>query len=318
MRGHSLKTNLVNSSISHWDWLNLFKLMGQFTLGVVLLWWIVEWINVDSARITRAFGQASFTLLSLALICFAVSIVLKSFQYFVLLPSPIPSGYMVGVILSQYALLTFLPWRIGEISVPVWLRQDQKIPIVNSVSSLIAIRSVDLLIVSIVAMMGIRKLGFEVSFARIAVGIGIIGVLGCAAEFVVRRFWGQTMLKTVVTAIKPLGNPLHFGQLVLLSIAIFVLSTVQSMFVLRAFGLAVSLTEIALLNALSLLATLLPIHPPGGWGTIDSIQIVVLHYLGYQPERSAPVILAAHCFYTLLVLLGGIVGWIIRGRSIRQ
>jgi uncharacterized membrane protein YbhN (UPF0104 family) len=318
MQGQSGETNFVSSSISHWHWLKISKLTGQFALGVVLLWWIVDRVDVDSARITQAFGQASFGFLSLAVICFALSIILKSLQYFALIPSPISSGYMAGVILSQHALLTFLPWRIGEISLPVLLRQDQKVPLVNSVSSLIVVRSVDLLIVLIVATTGIQKLGFEVSFARIAFGVGIVGVVGCAADLLARGFRGQTLLETVVPAIKRVNNPLIFGNLLLLSVAIFFLSTAQSMFVLQGLGLAVSLTDVALLNALSLLAALLPIHPPGGWGTIDSIQIAILHYLNYQLEDSAPVILAAHCFYTLLILLGGMFGWILREKSLRR
>jgi uncharacterized membrane protein YbhN (UPF0104 family) len=126
------------------------------------------------------------------------------------------------------------------------------------------------------------------------------------------------LLKTVASAIKPIVNPIRFLYFILLSVAIFILSTFQSMFALHAFGLALSVTDAAVLNALTLLAALLPIHPPGGWGTIDSIQIVILYRLNYQPEQLAAVILAAHCFYTLVVLSGGTVGWIMRSRSIRQ
>ena len=318
MRGQLVKTNVVYSSIFQWNWLKVAKLTGQFMLGVLLLWWIVEWLSVDKTRFIEALDQASFIVLFMAVICFALTIMLKSLQYFSLLPHPVPSGYMTGVILSQQVLLTFLPWRIGELSVPVLLRQDKKIPIMNSLSCLIAIRSLDLLVVAIVAMTGIRQFGFDISLARIAVVIGAGVALVCAVEFLARRLRGQTLLKMVVTVIEPVGNPLRLGFSLLLSIAIFTLSTVQSMLVLQALGLPVSVTDMALLNALTLLAALLPIHPPGGWGTIDSIQIVILHYLNYQPERSAPVILAAHCFYTLLFFFGGIFGWIIRTRSLRQ
>jgi uncharacterized membrane protein YbhN (UPF0104 family) len=317
MPGHSLETFLARSSTTAWNWQRVVKLTGQFALGVVLLWWIVEWLSIDGRRIVQIFAAASFVHLSWAVICFALSLLLKPLQYFLLLPVPISRKYMFGVVLSQHALLTLLPWRLGEMSLPVLLRQDQKISLANSVSSVITIRSVDFLIVIIVAMAGIRKLGFEIDVTRVAVGIGAVVILAFVVGFAARRLRGQTLLRTVTIAVRQIANPLRFVNLVLLSAAGFLLSTLQSLFVLRAFGLAISITDVALLNAVTLLAALLPVHPPGGWGTMDSIQIVILHYLNYQPELSAPVILAAHCFYTLLVLFGGSVGWIIRVRSIR-
>jgi uncharacterized membrane protein YbhN (UPF0104 family) len=318
MRVKSSTTEPVIASILLWNWFAVFKVMVQIVLGAGLLWLIFDWFSLDGTRFIGAFGQASFLLLSLAVICFALSIVFKSLQCLVLFPPSVSSGYIAGLILSQNALLTVLPWRIGEISFPVLLRQDQNIPIASSVSSLIAIRCLDLLVVMIVAMIGSRKLGFQISLTNVALAIGIAITLVGAGEFALRRFRGKTMLKAAVVAIKSLSNPVQFGSLLLLSIGIFSLSTLQSTFVLRGLGLPVSLSDIALLNAFTLLAALLPIHPPGGWGTMDSIQIAILHYLSYQPEQSAPVILAAHCFYTLLVFSGGVFGWILRGRNLHQ
>ena len=318
MQTKSLRPEVVNSSISRWNWFALFRLIVQIVLGVGLLWWIFDWFSLDGTRFREAFNRASYLLLSLAVICFALSIILKSLQCLILLPRSVSSGYMAGLIFSQNALLTFLPWRIGEISFPVLLRQDQNIPIANSVSSLIAIRCLDFMIVMIVATIGSQKLGLQISLANVALAIGISTVLVGGVELTFRRLRGKTMLSFAVAAIQRVRNPVQFGGLLLLSIGVFGLTTLQSTFTLQGLGLAVSMSDIAVLNALTLLAALLPIHPPGGWGTIDSIQITILHYLNYQPEHSVPVILAAHCFYTLLVLSGGIFGWILRGNSARQ
>jgi uncharacterized membrane protein YbhN (UPF0104 family) len=314
----SLKIGLSNFSIARLDCFTICQLTIQFAFGVGLLWWIVNWFALDETHFIQAFGQASFLLLSLAVICFALSIILKLLQCRVLFSRPVPSGYMAGVILSQNALLTFLPWRIGEIGFPALLRKDQNIPIANSVSSLITIRCLDLLVVVIVATIGSQKLGFQMSLANVALAIGIVMAFVCAAKFALQRLRGRTLLNIFVDAIEPIRNPMRLGSVLLLSIGIFSLSTLQATFALQGLGLAVSLSDIALLNALTLLAALLPIHPPGGWGTMDSIQITILHYLNYQPEHSVPVILAAHSFYTLLVLSGGICGWILRGSSLRQ
>src|SRR5689334_22684135 len=253
MEEQSLKTSLVSSPLLHWNWLRIAKLTSQFALGVVLLWWIVDWLSVDGRRLAQVFVDASFIYLSWAVICFTLSMFLKMLQYSLLLPARVSSKYMFGLILSQHALLTFLPWRLGEISVPVWLSQDQKIPLANSVPSIIAIRSVDLLIVVVVAMAAISIIDFDVSVARVVYGLGIAAVLVCVGEFSARWFRGQTLLKKVAIAIKPIITPFRIGKLILLSAAIFILSTLQSLAALHAFGFAISICDVALLNALTLL-----------------------------------------------------------------
>jgi hypothetical protein len=317
MREHSLKSSDAKLALASWNWFRIVKVTGQFALGGVLLWFIVERVSIDWRSFGKIFAHASFIHLSWAIACFALSILLKPLQYSLLLPIPIRKNYMLGVILSQHALLTFLPWRLGEISLPVLLRQDQNVPLVNSISSVVAIRCGDLLIIAGVALVGIQRLGFEIGPSTIVWGIGAAAVLLTVAEITSRRLHGLSFLRILTTAVQPLFKLSCFGTLLFLSLAIFFLSTLQSMFALRAFGLAMSFGDVAVLNALTLLAALLPIHPPGGWGTIDSIQIVILQYLNYRPEQSGPVILAAHCFYTLVVFLGGCAGWAIRGRSIR-
>ena len=309
---------MVNSSALRWNWLAVFQLMVQIVFGVGLLWWIFDWVSLDETRLIEAFKRASYLLLSLAVICFALSIGVKAVQCLLLLPRAVPSGYLAGLILSQNALLTFLPWRIGEIIFPVLLRQDQNIAVASSVSSVIAIRCLDLLIVIIVAMIASQKLGLQISLTSATLAIGAIVVLVGVFDFALRRLRGQTIIKLAVAAVRPLRDRRRFASLLLLSIGVFGLTTLQSTFALQGLGLAVSVSDIALLNALTLLAALLPIHPPGGWGTIDSIQIAILHYLNYQPEHSVPVILAAHCFYTLLAFFGGVFGLILRGRSLTR
>lgn len=287
----------------------------QVGLGVLLLWWIFTSVNLDGKQLVQIFTQASFFPLTLAALCFAISMIMKAIQYHLLLPSPTSNVYLTGMALSQTALLTFLPWRIGEASFPLLLRKDYNISITSSMSLLLVIRLVDLLIVVTVALVGSRELGLNIHWAAI-----ILGIVGAVALFFVlismrRRARTPESLRAIIIALEPHCNAFRCGNLLLLSIGIFITTTLQSTFALRAMGLVVTLPDIAFLNAVSLLAAILPIHPPGGWGTIDSIQIAILKNLHYDPAVSAPIILATHCFYTLLILVGGVIGWLLRGRT---
>ena len=313
MNGELFKTTPTGDATPHSKSFTAVQLTMQFGLGVLLLWWIITWVNLDGEQLVQVFTQASFFPLILAALCFTISMVLKALQYQIFLRST--SGvYLIGIALSQNALLTFLPWRIGEMSFPLLLRKDYNIPITSSVSLLLVIRLVDLLIVVTVALVGSRKLGLDIH--RAAVIFSVVAAVGLlfALNFALRNL-AIGSLQTFTATLEPLRNALHFGSFLLLSVSIFTLTTLQSTFALQAMGLAVTLPDIALLNALSLLAALLPIHPPGGWGTIDSIQVVVLKHLNYYPGTAVPVILATHCFYTLLILVGGIIGWVLRGKA---
>ena len=287
----------------------------QFGLGVLLVWWIVSSINLSGKQLARIFTQASLFPLALAVLFFAISIIMKVLQYRILLPPATSNVYLTGVALSQTALLTFLPWRIGEVSFPLLLRRDHNIPITSSMSLLLAIRLVDLLIVVTVALVSSRKLGLNVHWATIILGIAASIALFFVLNFIGQRTRAPASLRAIVVALEQHCNVFRIGNLLGLSIGIFITTTLQSTFALRAMGLAVTLPDIAFLNAVSLLAAVLPIHPPGGWGTIDSIQIVILQHLHYSPGVSAPAILATHCFYTLLILVGGVIGWLLRGRT---
>jgi uncharacterized membrane protein YbhN (UPF0104 family) len=291
----------------------------QIAVGIGLVWWMVAWFNIDGKRFVQAFRQASFMPLVLAMLCFAFSILLKSRQYLFVFSASLPKGYITGIILSQNALLTFLPWRMGELALPFLLRRDLHIPVAKSMASLIAIRGVDLSIVIIVGLILGRRLGFQMNLTQLGLVIGVALILLSLLGIVSRRLRGQTLLwEAAGAAVKCLRSPVRFSCLLLFSIGIFCLSTLQSMLTLQGFGLSISLYQIAWLNALTLLLALIPIHPPGGWGTMDSIQIATLHYFNYPAEDSAPIILAAHCFYTVLISLGGMLGWILRGKGLKR
>ena len=223
----------------------------QFVLGVLLLWWIFTSVNLDGKQLVQIFTQASFFPLTLAALCFAISMIIKALQYHILLPPATSNVYLTGVALSQTALLTFLPWRIGEVSFPLLLRKDYNIPIMSSMSLLLVIRLVDLLIVVTVALMGSRKLGLNIHWAAIVLGIAAAVALFFVLKSMGRRARAPASLRAIIVALEPHCNAFRFGNLLLLSIGIFI-NHAPIHFRLASYGLAVTLPDIAFLNAVSL------------------------------------------------------------------
>jgi hypothetical protein len=300
---------------------NSRKVIGaltQIALGVGLLLWVTTQTNLSIDRIAQTISQAAILPLITAVMCFFLSMIFKAFQYRVLLPSTVPYTYLAGIALTQNALLTFLPWRVGEISFPLLLNRDYGISITSGVSAILLVRFIDLLIVSGVALVSIPKLGFNIGWEGLVFGTAIVAAVVAVATITRRIHALGAFLNSFVIALGPLRDHLRTSQVFFLSLAVFILTTLQATLALRSMGLLIAFTDTAILNAVTLVAAILPIHPPGGWGTMDSIQIAILQNLDYKPELSAPVILATHGFYSLLVLAGGLIGWLIRGRTGRR
>jgi uncharacterized membrane protein YbhN (UPF0104 family) len=289
--------------------LRILRWIVQPGIGIILLWWIVRWVKIDFEQLWTAVKEASLLDLALAVVFFLISIALKAIQFRFCLTLSASRLYLFGLFLSQNALLTILPWRIGEIGLPLLLRRNQNVPVTRSVSSVVIIRFIDLIFIGGVVVVSGAKLGIFVSWASLALIIVLFGSVFYFLKVVSQRPSALKFMRAIGGALESLSNPVALGCIVLLSAGVFVTTTLQSAFALRAFGLTVPLAEVAILNAASLLVAALPLHPPGGWGTIDLVQVVLLRELNFQPEITTPVILVTHGFYTLLVLLGGVVGW---------
>jgi hypothetical protein len=303
----------MKKSLKSYRWLGLIV---QCAVGILLLWWLVVWSKVDGRHLVQRFAQASLWLLALSILCFIVVTWVRALQYRLFLPSTMPITYLMGATLCQNALLTFIPWRIGEMSYPLLLRRDYGIPLSSSGAVILTIRLVDLLVILIVSLIGGKNLDFDMRWANILFSATVLLAVVAAIVLFRLRHRAPLLLRTAINALKPLRQPERLVSMVLLSVATFILSVIQSAFVLRAMSLPITPLDVALLSALGLLASLLPIHPPGGWGTMDSIQIAILDRLGYHPEMSTPSVLAAHSFYTLTIFMGGIIGWLLRTKSL--
>jgi uncharacterized membrane protein YbhN (UPF0104 family) len=298
--------------------LKVTRWLIQIGIGLALLWWIVQWSRIDFEQLWLALRRASFLNLTFAIIFFLISIHLKTIQFQTCIGLNDLKTSLFGLFLVQNALVTILPWRIGEIGLPLLLLRSQNTPLTKSVSGIVIIRVVDLIIIALVAAIGSTSLGIDVSRETLAILVIILIMVFSAARLIFQRFLSLKIARVISTIVACIPNPITLGKVSLVSAAVFAASVLQSAFALRAFGLTIPLPEIAILNAVTLLVAVLPLHPPGGWGTIDFIQLLVLQRLNIEAQLATPAILVTHGFYTVLVLLGGAFGWLLCRKLSRQ
>jgi uncharacterized membrane protein YbhN (UPF0104 family) len=293
-------------------------LVMQCVIGLFLLWWISSSMHLDGSALVQQLTQTEVAPLLLGTLCFILAIVLGALRYHLFLPTSVPLKYLIGTTLLQNTLLTFVPWRMGEVSYPLLLRRDFNIPLLKSSAVILAIRLVDLFVVLTIALLGAVRFGID---TRLILFVGIGAIAFCCAGVLIVGKWehkAPAFIITIRSGLTPLANLRYLLAFLALSISIFIVTTLQSIFILQSVSLYVNILDLALLNALTLLVSLLPIHPPGGWGTTDSLQVVILARLGYNSKTVLIAILAAHSLYTLVILFGGVIGWMLRERNLRS
>ncbi len=310
----------VNKSILHTH-RRLWLLIIQIALGIAALYGIIHFARVDFADLKFGFENLSWKWMLLGVFFFFVSMIIIAVRYKILIKEPaISITYWFGLSLFLNALLTFIPFRVGEVSFPLLLAQDHKIEYRTSISVLVFVRILDLFIVGLAGLLGIHYLRLAINWQTI---IGKWPLLIIAIAILVIVLWivrkNHNFRAKVDNELRRWLN--NFADLllnfrtvlftVIFSAAYFIAISLQSFCIFNALGLNIPFYHILILSVVTIFASLIPIHPPGGWGTIDSIQLLILTGLGYTLQVSS-TILSAHLIYSLLIISGGLLGWILR------
>lgn len=299
----------------------LFFFIFQLVIGALAFFIIIHFTQVDFSDLKLRFENISWNWLALGVFFFFISMIIIALRYKTLIEDPqISLAYWFGLSLFMNSILTFVPFRIGELGFPYLLLKDQKVNLRTSLSVLIFVRIIDFLIVILAGLWGFYYLHLDIDWYMILerwpLLIIALSIFGTLLWVIGKEPSLRTRLTSELIKWRDYFSSLilNIGKLlstIILSTSYFFIVSLQSLCILTAMGLHISLTHVITLSVITILASLLPIHPPGGWGTIDSIQILILSLLGYSLLVSS-TILSAHLVYSLLILFGGIVGWIFK------
>jgi len=293
----------------------------QLILGGVAMFWVITKGNVSLDQFLNCFTSSSIFPLLLSLLCFAGAMGVVALRNSILIRQKIPFGYYWGLAFFLNTLLTFIPWRIGEIGFPWLMHRDQQVPVKESLIVILIVRAFDMLVIIMVVLLSGNQLlaNFYLDFRRLDFVFLITAIFFLITVLLIYIFYNKLrdLMTEFVQLCKEYFQLKTLFYVFVLSLLSFVLTAMQSFFALHAVGLKITILDIIILKAGTIIAALLPIHPPGGWGTIDSIQIFILLQFGFFLDEIASSILAAHTFYTFLIMFGGVFGWMILNRKVR-
>jgi uncharacterized protein (TIRG00374 family) len=308
-------------------------LIAIVTVGLVA--WFLR--QADFAQVWREIRAAQPGALALALVCTALTYVLRALRWQYLLapigPTRFAQAFRTTVI--GFAANTVLPARIGEVVRPYLLAKREGLSIPATFATIILERLLDL--VTVILMFGLFVFVFDSGLAavnrevyeRIKVGaalaaLGVIAALIMVAVLVRQREEVGTLVARAsrvlpaalagrvahlahmfVQGMAVMRDPVRLGQSLLLSVPLWLSIASAIWLVTVAFHMTIPFTGSFLVVALLVVGVAVP--TPGAVGGFhEAFRLATVTFYGVENDRAVGAAIVLHAVSFLpITLLGG-------------
>lgn len=285
----------------------------QIALGIFAFIWLFKWGGISFDQVIDRAKHISLLPILIGILLFSFAALLNALRYSLFFGNTINLRYLTGLYLFQNTLITFIPWRLGELSYPILLYKDHGVPASKSLAVLLLIRLTDFSIIFFILLISGYRVSIRLEWMSIFFGIVVVAIFSLIIlNKWVKKSFLQKLFQSLKFTIKLILNTQTITLLFVFSVILIAVMALQTKLILEAVSLRMGYIQVLVFNAISFIAALLPIHPPGGWGTMDSIQLFVIGNMGYDPRTSISSILVAHTIYSVIILVGGAIGWLLR------
>ena len=289
------------------------KAILEVLLAIIVITFLISKINVGT--VLKILQTINLNWILLAIAVYIISILITGYSLKALFDSKkhIPFGEWMRFYLMGLSLGLILPGRAGDLSI-IYLVKDKGFEIGESTALTITDKLITLIIFGIIASIGLLTilkstqlyLGVAIAILFICSGLFLFSNAGRKiAKKIIGKYAGnfqgfhktftnlikdhkdKVAINTFITLLRPLGNAL-------LIIIIF-----------KAMGLNVSLGYAILINAVTLIASLIPLTP-NGIGIKEGIGVYLFTLIGVAAEASVGM-------YFIIILMNyatGIIGTI--------
>ena len=289
------------------------KAILEVLIAIIVISFLISKINVTS--VIEILQTINLNWIYLAIGIYIISILITGYSLKALFDSKkhIPFGEWMRFYLMGLSLGLILPGRAGDLSI-IYLAKDKGFEIGESTALTITDKLITLIIFGIIASIGLFTilksnqlyLGLGVAILFICSGLFLFSNIGRKiAKKIIGKYAGnfqgfhktftslmknhkdKIAINTFITLLRPLGNAL-------LIIILF-----------KAMGLNVSLWYAILINAVTLIVSLIPLTP-NGIGIKEGIGVYLFTLIGIAAEASVGM-------YFIIILMNystGIIGTI--------
>lgn len=304
------------------------SLIISFGIGILIVYYLLS--AIDPADIPRAIGKISLTNLIIAFMIYASSVFVKSLRFNVILSNAHIGLWRMFNIVSLYMFLAnFLPMRAGELSYLFLMKRTANTPGTASFASLIIGGISDVILVLIATVIvgwHFRHLvegkpivdwlcnlvsSLSSRYLRTAIILLIVLLLMLFVTLKLRekfKLWEK--LVQVVEQLKFATFNAKMVLVIILSIAIISLRFLSQWVIVYSMKLGIGIWEFSFALLFGTLLSLLPVHGPSGFGTVEAPWVLALLYLGVPKENAIVSGFALHILVVLFSIIIGVYGFI--------
>jgi len=313
---------------------NTWRVLVSVGLAVVVTPLLVR--RVEPADF-RVFLQSSMPeWLALALGTYVGMNAVRGTRFSVLSKFIVPPGRAAGIAAAHNLFLAALPLRSGELTFVGMMGREPGIGAAWAAKMLAAVRIMDAVVLGAVFCVTCFVGGFAPASLRALAGVGIAAAVAGLSLLVwpnhlaapVRRLWETiahrsggpdrrwvSRLNKVVAQALTVADAQWFRRslpgLLALTLCLWTLAALLSVFCLRAIGIEVGFWGALYLTSALFITSALPIHGVAGLGPQDAIGAVLLMSLGFAEEVAIPAQLAWHLQALAYAIIAGAGGWAI-------
>ncbi len=315
----------------------VFGIILSIIIGGAIVWFLLR--SIEMQEIPDAISKISWSALVISFLLYAAAIFLKAVRFEVILRTGIGLRRLFPVVALYTFFVNILPMRAGELSYVYLLKKQTGTPGTKSLASLVIGAVADLLLV----MVGILVVGhylrdaltesasYFLSALKRQVGLSaqatkdnlllcivIIAALtgGIVALALLKRrnrIWRYTSV--VKSKVREVGRELAATSfdtrllgILICSLLIVVFRFATQCYLVRSMGLDISIWKLIFALLFSTLFSLLPIHGPAGFGTVEAPWVMILYFLNVSKEDAITSGFSLHIIIIIYAVVMGIYG----------
>jgi len=313
-------------------------------VGGVIVWFLLS--KIDVRDIPRAIGAISLQSLLFAFLLYVISVFLKSLRFRTILRDVISLRRLFPIISLYTFFSNILPMRTGELSYIYFLKKEAKTPGTKSFASLIAAGIADATVLlmamfivgwhlrealakgllrfqsasgqrtEMLARMAKRNLSLFIAIAILTVG-GIVGLILLKRKHTqggqvsgTRRLAASIKAKSleVWSELANTSFDLRLLSIIVLSVLIIAFRFGTQWYLVQSMGISIGIWKFSFALLFGVLFSLLPVHGPAGFGTVEGPWVLTLSVLNVSREDAITSGFGLHIIIIMYCIILGIYG----------
>jgi uncharacterized protein (TIRG00374 family) len=312
----------------------ILRIVISIIVGALIVWLLLSQIELKD--IPKAIADIPLSGLIIAFCLYAASVMFKALRFKIILRNNI-GFWRISSIVSLYMLFAnVLPMRAGELSYMYLLKKNANTPGTKSFASLItgAIADAFLMLIAMILVAWhlrsqivsrsteisisglfsslLQKLPepkFFMILAILALIIIIVVILLKWKNYRLKllKFWAFIKSKSIeiFNELTNIRFDLRLLGIIFFSVLIIVLRFGTQWVIVRSMNVEINIWQFSFAILFGVLFSLLPIHGPAGFGTVEAPWVLALAYLGI-PSKDA--IISGFSLHIIIILFCVILG----------